>query len=502
MAQVFGGRWKNVGELPGGGQSFVFRVVDTTGAIEGEQILKRLKNLKRIARFRQEVKILQRLDDPHIVKLIDANVGEDEERPYLVMPFASNGDLGRRIELYKGQLDSVVEVALQIARALDHAHKNGVIHRDIKPGNILFPEINHNVWVSDFGISLDQQATERNTPDGEVVGPAIFIAPELTEHGRHDATAAADVYSLGQLIFYMLTGGRWISQQSTVHDPRHNDTFAKGGRYQLLRTLLAKMIAPMATRFTAMADVIKDLESVRDWEKSQSSILFDPAAIMVLEKLQRRVGDEAREKARFEAIRQSELEVIDSVSASVGAMLLQTLQRQADHLKNMGFDVIAVRDSNDRNKVDTGIGSLFEQKDGASLMMKPDPNKGGYSALRLLVCCEVLHSRKPTDERYLGEPGNPRLAVLPMYLEVGNSGYPSESGYIHGRSIRHGVRAPVPLTSAPQWRTKMFGPQYIEDTSAAVRFTGRDWPAAAEDISAMLRDALNELIRHIGQPRQ
>jgi serine/threonine protein kinase len=71
------------------------------------------------------------------------------------------------------------------------------------------------VWLADFGLSFDSTA-ERNTIDGEVVGPRFFTAPELDEGGAIDVTPAADVYSLGQLIFYMLTGGKRIARENVL----------------------------------------------------------------------------------------------------------------------------------------------------------------------------------------------------------------------------------------------------------------------------------------------
>jgi serine/threonine protein kinase len=169
--KLYGGRWKILGTLKEGGQSWVYRVIDTKGEFDGTFALKRLKNRDRIARFRTEVEILRRLQDPHIVKLIDAQIQDDaSDDSFLVMPIAANGDLDERLQLYKDQIESVVTVAVQVANALGHAHKEGVIHRDIKPGNLLFPGTGHDVLVSDFGISRDLSATERNTPDGEIVG--------------------------------------------------------------------------------------------------------------------------------------------------------------------------------------------------------------------------------------------------------------------------------------------------------------------------------------------
>jgi serine/threonine protein kinase len=185
MAKIYGNRWLMKKSLNEGGQSVVFIVEDRTGKLPGEYALKRLKQKDRVARFRNEVAILRRMDDRNIIKLVDAQVQEDgsDDDSFLVMPVAEHGDLDSRLALYKDQLESVVQVALQIARALKHAHDNKVVHRDVKPGNILFPTVGHDVWVSDFGLSFDLTAEERHTPDGEVVGPRVFIAPELTEYG-------------------------------------------------------------------------------------------------------------------------------------------------------------------------------------------------------------------------------------------------------------------------------------------------------------------------------
>lgn len=248
MASLYGNRWKAIGNIGGGGQSDVFRVVDTAGEHKGEWALKRLRRKDRVARFRQEVAILRRMQHDNIITIIDAQIAEDgaDETSYLVMPIAEHGDLDKRLQIYTGNIDSVVQVAKEIASALQYAHAQGVIHRDIKPGNILFPEAGHNVWVADFGLSLDQTA-ERQTPDNEVVGPRFFIAPELDEVGAVTVTSAADVYSLGQLMFYMLSGGKRVTREAVL-DLRYDRYFAKGQRYALFRLLLNKMIAPLASR--------------------------------------------------------------------------------------------------------------------------------------------------------------------------------------------------------------------------------------------------------------
>lgn len=211
-----------------------------------------------------------------------------------------------------------------IAGALAHAHVAKVVHRDIKPGNILFPEVGHKVWVADFGLSLDQMA-ERNTLDGEVVGPRFFIAPELDEGGTVNITPAADIYSLGQLIFYMLTGGKRIAREN-VFNSRYAEFFAKGPRHELLRLLLSKMVAPFASRYAAMDVVIREIEQIENWEQTAASGLLDTRGLAATGKLQKRMAEEKQRKAAFDETRAQDIERIQNVSASLSAWLFTQLE--------------------------------------------------------------------------------------------------------------------------------------------------------------------------------
>jgi len=100
---------------------------------------------------------------------------------YLVMPHAKGKSLHDRAGLYKGSLDSTLEVAELLASALAHAHSNRVIHRDVKPANILFHGNDHHCLLADFGICLIQDLP-RSTEEGEVVGPRAFMGkrPPIT----------------------------------------------------------------------------------------------------------------------------------------------------------------------------------------------------------------------------------------------------------------------------------------------------------------------------------
>jgi serine/threonine protein kinase len=399
MAKIYGGRWRSIRSISEGGQSWVYVVEDTTGGFKDTFALKRLKRQDRVARFRTEVDILRRLNDDHIIKVVDAQVREDggDDTNYLVMPLAAHGDLNARLSLYKDQLESVVQVALQVARALKHAHDVGVVHRDIKPGNILFPDVGHHVWVSDFGLSLDLTAEERNTPVGEVVGPRVFIAPELTEYGVHDVKPAADIYSLGQLIFYMLTGGQWVSR-SNVLDPRYNAVFDRGERHRLLQLLLGKMITQLDVRYQDMSVVIEELEQIERWEKSAVGSLLDEHALQSAARVQQRVTGELQRKADAEVVRTSEQDLTSKVAISATEWLARQMQAQKPVLGAGGALAIEVYVNEPKNRsqhlVDTRSDTLLQEHDMVSLFVRPMTNRGYFVyILHLFVCSEINSPR-------------------------------------------------------------------------------------------------------------
>jgi serine/threonine protein kinase len=479
-----------------------------TGQFKGVYALKRLKRQDRAARFRNEVEILRRLNHDHIIKLVDAQIREDEsdETNYLVMPVAAHGDLDARRSLYTDQLESVVQVVLQIARALKHAHDAGVVHRDIKPGNILFPNVGHEVWVSDFGLSLDLTVEERNTLVNEVVGSRLFIAPELTEYGVHNVEPAADVYSLGQLIFYMLTGGQWVSHLNVL-DQRYDAVFRKGERYRLLRLLLGKMIAPLNRRYKEMSVVIRELEQVEVWERNAPGSLLDEFALQSAAQLQQRIAGELQQKADAEAIRKSEQALTNTVAISAREWLAQQMETQKPVLSAGGAIVVDVYVNELKNRrqlrVDTGNDTLLQELYTVSLFIRPMTNKG-YMVyiLHLYVCSEINHKLAFEHAAYLGRPGNPAMAILPMF-ELRDDAprridiEASDNGYFLGEPRKHGVPRAVPITSAPIWHRQMTNQHYVDGTVAITRFDAADWPAATSTIIEMLREVLSRVVRYM-----
>ncbi|MBN1122865.1 MAG: serine/threonine protein kinase [Anaerolineae bacterium] len=156
-----------------------------------------------LQRFEIEARANARLQHPHILPIYDSGV--DDGRPYLVMAFLPGGTLTRRIASRPGgiPLKEVVRVTAQMASALDYAHQAGVVHRDIKPDNVLF-DMQGNAYLADFGIALFMQNVGRSA--AKPVGTGAYMAPEVALGGG--AGPASDIFSLGVLVFEMLTGRR------------------------------------------------------------------------------------------------------------------------------------------------------------------------------------------------------------------------------------------------------------------------------------------------------
>ena len=322
---LYGGRLKTGDGLGQGGQGHVFRAIDTTNQLEGEFALKRVLNPERHDRFRNEIDATKRLSHSNIIKLIDHSaLGETEQtddRSFLVMPIAEGGDLSDqdRLNIYVGSIEAVLNVARQAAGALETAHAAGVIHRDVKPQNILFTGKGHHIWISDFGICLIR-GHDRPTEIGEVVGPHGFMAPELEEGGQLEVTAAADVYSLGKVIFYMFSGGIMMPRE-TVLDQRYDKLFATSERTRRLRFLLSRIISPLPQRLKAMSDVLNELQALEDWERDAHVPLIGAEGLAGIEELRRRSHKVRHVTAENETIQEQEKRALETVKESFEAWL-------------------------------------------------------------------------------------------------------------------------------------------------------------------------------------
>jgi serine/threonine protein kinase len=156
------------------------------------------------ARFRREAEIMRQLHHPHILPVNDS--GEDIAigLPFIILPYLSNGTLANRQLMGPLALTEIIHYAEQIASALDYAHQQGVVHRDVKPANVLL-DSSGKAYLADFGIvKLFDTGHTSLTTMGQVIGTPEYMAPE---QARGDQVGpAADIYGLGVLLYHLVTG--------------------------------------------------------------------------------------------------------------------------------------------------------------------------------------------------------------------------------------------------------------------------------------------------------
>jgi serine/threonine-protein kinase len=197
------GRWRLGDQLGEGGMGRVFRGTDADGNQAAVKIVKAALASDKVfrRRFEREAKVAQRVNHPHVVPVIEA--GEVEGLPYLAQVFIAGGSLEDRIER-EGRLplaDSV-RICTAVASGLDALHTEGLIHRDVKPANILLDE-SGTPFIADFGLAKDRDASVL-TQAGQALGSMDYMSPEQIR--GEEVSAQSDVYGLGCVLFECLAG--------------------------------------------------------------------------------------------------------------------------------------------------------------------------------------------------------------------------------------------------------------------------------------------------------
>jgi serine/threonine protein kinase len=201
------GHYEILEEIGRGGMGVIYRA--------RQQHSRRIVAVKRIfahevnshetlVRFRREAEAVASLDHPNILPIYEISESE-EGLPFFSMKYATGGSLRAAAPALRTEPRECVQLMAKVARAIAYAHGKGILHRDLQPGNILL-DGNGEPMVSDFGLAkwLDQSSDLTRTL--ETLGTPGYIAPEQTECPADKLTCATDIYSLGAILFYMLTG--------------------------------------------------------------------------------------------------------------------------------------------------------------------------------------------------------------------------------------------------------------------------------------------------------
>ncbi len=272
---VLSGRYRLESKLGSGGMSTVYLALD--------EVLDRpvaIKLLHReisdqedqLERFRREARAAARLSHPNLVSVIDA--GEDEGRPYIVFEYIEGRTLKRRIQDEGGlPVDEAVAYAIEIGRGLTAAHARKLVHRDVKPQNVLI-DPDGRAKVTDFGIARSLES-EGLTATGRVLGTTDYVAPEQAM--GEDVDERSDVYSLGIVLYEMLTGDvpfRAETQVGVAMKHVNEPLPDVQSKRPEASAALAAVIDRATTkdprdRYSSVAEMVRDLETTLEVEAAR-----------------------------------------------------------------------------------------------------------------------------------------------------------------------------------------------------------------------------------------
>jgi len=214
------------------GRKVVLKVLDST----------RQETKEGVERFLNEARLIASFHHPHIVTIYDIGIADDAV--FMSMEYVEGGDLKSRLANSIFTPSSALDVLYKIAGALDLAHRNGIVHRDVKPGNILF-RLDGTPLLGDFGIAKHMQDDLDLTSTGIFLGSPNYMAPEQAEAGPIDGRA--DIYALGVILYEMLTGMKPYAADSVVdiivqHKQAPIPTLPEGldGYQEMLELMMAK----------------------------------------------------------------------------------------------------------------------------------------------------------------------------------------------------------------------------------------------------------------------
>jgi serine/threonine protein kinase/tetratricopeptide (TPR) repeat protein len=266
---VFAGRYEVIEELGKGGMGEVYRVFDNK---IGEEVTLKLvrpeiaADGKTIERFRNELKYARKISHKNVCRMYDLH--DEEGTPYITMEYVPGEDLKSMMAMAKQiSAETTVSIAKQICEGLAEAHRLGVVHRDLKPNNIMIDK-KGNARIMDFGIARSLEA-EGITGDGSIIGTPEYMSPEQAE--GMEADHRSDIYSFGVILYEMVTGKVPFEGDTPLsialkhkreipHDPRKYNPQVPSELSSLILKCLEK---DKEKRFQSAEEMLSELNNIK-----------------------------------------------------------------------------------------------------------------------------------------------------------------------------------------------------------------------------------------------
>jgi serine/threonine protein kinase/formylglycine-generating enzyme required for sulfatase activity len=271
------GRYMLVDRLGQGAFGVVFRARDESlERFVAIKLLTKFQSSSQVDAWIQEARVLAKLDHPAIVPVYD--IGKtDAGQPFIVSKLIEGGDLTRRSTEPTWSLDDSVKAITQLAGALDYLHRRGVMHRDVKPSNILTTEDRDAVLV-DFGLALAENTYGRGA---RFVGTPAYMSPEQARYEGHRVDGRSDIYSLGVVLYELLTGSRPFVAQDQEEllecirnvEVRPLRQINSSVPRELERICLKALSKKVSDRYSTAADMAEDLAH---WRSASLGTLSAP----------------------------------------------------------------------------------------------------------------------------------------------------------------------------------------------------------------------------------
>lgn len=261
------GEYRNLKQIARGAMGIIFKGEHKDGRVVALKVLptQMVREPQDIERFKREVETITSLVHPNIVRVFD--FGQDEDFYYYAMEFLDGRSL-RELVQDRGHLSPyhAAEIVRDAARGLAYAHQHGVIHRDVKPSNVMICK-DGSVKLVDFGLAF-QKTSDVLTATGISLGTPAYMSPEQIEGGRNEINERSDIYSLGVTLYEAAAGQRpfegdnqYDVMKRVLFDvPRPAHEVNPGIPRELSRIIAKAMAKHTADRYSRVVDMIADLD--------------------------------------------------------------------------------------------------------------------------------------------------------------------------------------------------------------------------------------------------